>query len=131
MRVEVSPLVPIASLTGVSTPLSATMSVDFGVGGGSGSGSGSLQPHNVANTTQRLESARLMLGTLVGMRRQVTSAIVLAMKLFWLIGVVLALVGCTTVTSGPSHPKSKFPKTQRCPPPRQTVVDLTHPMHPA
>ena len=55
------------------------------------------------------------------------------MKSFWSIGVVaaLALGGCTTVTSTHSHPKSKLPKTQRCLPSRQTVIDLTHPMHAA
>jgi kynurenine formamidase len=54
------------------------------------------------------------------------------MKLRWPIVVVLvlALGGCSTVTSTHDHPKPKTPKSQRCSPARQTVVDLTHPMHP-
>lgn len=43
---------------------------------------------------------------------------------------ILALAGCSTVTSAPEHPKIKNPTSRRCMPPRQTVVDLTHTMHP-
>jgi kynurenine formamidase len=42
----------------------------------------------------------------------------------------VVLGGCTPIQALHSHPKPKSASIQRCVPPRQTVVDLTHPMHP-